>query len=204
MTVRFESPSVGTHAKVYYKEHGSSDNHKINNAELDTGNSRFMFATIENLKANQRYDYYVENILGSQYYKTKTFHFTTYPDENSATDVFHFLAISDTQNNSTYGVLRNIAEGVADYHCEEMYNCDKKLRGITISGDVVNHGGRLNQWRRDFFGQLLEITPYVPLIPATGNHDYSEDAELSNYRNMFMLPKNGENERYYALKISNM
>jgi len=203
MTVRFETNAVTSTGKVYYRKY-QSGSFSAFPASRDVSSASFLYATIDGLEADTRYDYYVEvsNPLTGYTSTTDTFHFTTYP-ESTSKEKFHILALSDTQNNGTLGVLKNIADAVGDYHCGSMDNCDQKLRAITISGDVVDYGSSLGQWRTEFFGQLKDLTPYVPLVPAPGNHDYYGDGELSTYRSMFMLPVDGYQERYYTLQIAN-
>lgn len=211
MTVMFETTDA--EAEVWFRPSGEkSDFYKVNTLAL--GDDGYLKqATLKNLQASTLYDYYVlsyaTGTANDQKAVSKKYQFKTYPETGTESDTFSLLAISDTQNNSTLGALNDvITKGVVNNICEgQAQICANKLIGITISGDVVNKGADVQQWRMEFFDQMKAITPYVPLIPVPGNHDYGDDAELSNYRHFFQLPQNGSlgfEEQWYYLDYANL
>ncbi|UTV29584.1 metallophosphoesterase [Photobacterium atrarenae] len=172
-------------------------------------------ATLMGLVPGTRYEYYVvANQAGGEGESdvpvmSERYAFKTYPDGEQRKAPFNLVAISDTQNNSTLGALSDlVSKGIIPEVCDgDAEQCVDVIAAITISGDIVNNGDSLLQWRRDFFDQLKAITPYVPLVAVPGNHDYYGNAELTNYRHFFQQPENGSTgyeERWYSLDYGNL
>jgi hypothetical protein len=79
------------------------------------------------------------------------------------------------------------------------------LEAILIPGDLVATGS-YNSWRNDFFRPADNITPYVPIYPVPGNHEYYGSG-VSLYLNYFNLPLNGSSsnpEEWWHKDISNI
>ncbi|QUJ70193.1 metallophosphoesterase (plasmid) [Photobacterium sp. GJ3] len=168
-------------------------------------------ASIQGLVASTAYEYFI--VSGGKGKKlsavSNRYIFNTYPSAGESPLPFNVIAISDTQNNSTLGALNDIiTKGVIPTVCQnQAEQCASEIAAITISGDIVNNGYDLLQWRRDFFDQLKAITPYVPLVAVPGNHDYYGNTELTNYRHFFQQPENGSvgyEERWYWLDYGNL
>lgn len=166
-------------------------------------------ASLTGLKADTLYEYYVVAGEGGITAVSPRYAFKTYPEAGRTPEAFNVIAISDTQNNNTLGALSDlVSKGIVAHVCaNEAEQCASNIAAITISGDIVNNGESLLQWRRDFFDQLKAITPYVPLVAVPGNHDYYGNPELSNYRHFFQQPENGSmgyEEQWYFLDYGNL
>ncbi|UIP29745.1 metallophosphoesterase family protein [Photobacterium sp. TLY01] len=175
-------------------------------------NTHLYSAAIDGLSADTRYEYYVvssDDSPSGVSAVSERYVFKTYPSAGTAPAPFNVVAISDTQNNSTLGALNDlITKGIIPTVCHSQpEQCASEIAAITISGDIVNSGDSMLQWRRDFFDQMKTITPYVPLVAVPGNHDFYGNPELTNYRHFFQQPENGSagyEEQWYSLDYGNL
>ncbi|WP_330960176.1 metallophosphoesterase family protein [Photobacterium sp. 53610] len=175
-------------------------------------NTNLYSVAVEGLNADTPYEYFiVSSAKGKNNVSavSERYVFKTYPAAGATTAPFRVVAISDTQNNSTLGALNDIiSKGIIPTVCQSQpETCASSIAAITISGDIVNSGDSLLQWRRDFFDQMKAISPYVPLVAVPGNHDYYGNTELTNYRHFFQQPDNGSagyEEQWYWLDYGNL
>lgn len=100
---------------------------------------------------------------------------------------FRFAAYGDTRSNPV--VHKNIMDAILAYKPALALN----------SGDLVPDGRKQADWDT-FFKTTNAFMKEIPLYPAAGNHE--QDSSL--YFQYFSLPKNGDNERYYAFSYSNV
>ncbi|MCM0148776.1 metallophosphoesterase family protein [Photobacterium galatheae] len=209
MAVLFEtddpSPSVWT------RPAGSKGDFRVaQSVRVDKTN--LYSATVAGLDADTPYEYFVvSSAQGKNNVSAVSdrYVFKTYPAAGATNAPFRVVAISDTQNNSTLGALNDIiSKGIIPTVCQSQpESCASAIAAITISGDIVNSGDSLLQWRRDFFDQMKAISPYVPLVAVPGNHDYYGNTELTNYRHFFQQPDNGSagyDEQWYWLDYGNL
>jgi Calcineurin-like phosphoesterase len=208
MTVMFETADI--HTKVWARPEGSQAAFQKVPAQAINTDAVLKQATLTKLDANTRYEYFILSVSPNKTKSvSKKYVFKTYPAPGTSVGAFNLLAISDTQNNETLGALSDVInKGVIPTRCGGVAShCADSIIGITISGDIVNKGGEVHQWRLEFFDQLKDITPYVPLVPVPGNHDYASATDLSNYLHFFQLPVNGSagfEEQWYSVDYANL
>ena len=210
MSVLFESDNAALN--VWARPAGSQGEFQIVEA-FSLNQSSLHSSTLTGLNADTLYEYFVvsgePSTGGGIIAVSPRYTFKSYPELGQAPESFNVIAISDTQNNSTLGVLSDlVGKGIVTHVCDDQpEQCASNIAAITISGDIVNNGNSLLQWRRDFFDQLKNITPYVPLVAVPGNHDYYGNPELSNYKHFFQQPENGSvgyEEQWYTLDYGNL
>jgi hypothetical protein len=131
------------------------------------------------------------------YYRVKTgsaqssiYNFITPPLKNSE-KAFNILLMSDMQqdsgNPSQYYEMCH--DGVADYIIDLTGSSDiaAQIGCYMIPGDLVDNGLIYSQWENTFFDPCDNITPYTPLYPVLGNHEFNNNS----YFKYFHLPENG-------------
>ena len=134
---------------------------------------------------------------------TPIYRFRTWPAKGEAVDEFTLIAISDTQGDHPERLKNIIEKGVIQHECGGVVEqCVERLIGLSVAGDLVTSGDNADQWRNDFFVQGEALLPYIPLLPAIGNHDQP----LINYLNYFEVPANGTlfSELWYRLQYGNL
>lgn len=211
MTVRFET--VDKHTQVWARPKGSSDGFIVVDAELiDESISDTRTAVLEGLKPSTMYEYFIvalnpqdEEKIES---KSPTYAFKTLPNQGDNTEL-NIVAIGDTQNGDTIGVLADVVnKGIIPYACEDNEEtCAEKISAITIAGDIVSTGNVMAHWRYELFEQMKNITPYVPLITVPDNHDYYDGSNLSIYKHFFEKPTNeveGYEETWYSMDLGRL
>ena len=67
---------------------------------------------------------------------------------------------------------------------------------VLMAGDLAYEDGRLEEYESYFFGVYAEVARKVPLMVASGNHDYNTD-DAAAFRQVFALFENG-GERWYS------
>jgi hypothetical protein len=118
------------------------------------------------------------------------------------------VAVSDVQmQTSRPMIFQNIIEnGIIPVIEQELEGGTDDLHGIIIPGDLVQNGGNYNEWKNTFFNKTEALSPYVPLYPALGNHEYYNNG-LGNYLKYFSLPLNGDSqypEQWWYKDFSNI
>ena len=155
---------------------------------VGNGNTRIHEATINGLIPNTKYYYKVRMQSGSQ---SNIYHFYTLPLVDAESTV-ELVAVSDMQRDGgNPSVFKNLVEQGIVVVCDTILeNGFNDLEGILIPGDLVQTGGNYNTWRTDFFNLCDSITPYVPLYPVLGNHEYYSGG-FPNFIKYFTMPTNG-------------
>lgn len=171
---------------------------------IGNGNSRIHVVTMIGLSPKTKYYYRVRMQSGSY---SNIYHFVTLPLNNTNYNV-EFVAVSDMQRDGgNPGVFKNLIENGVVVVCDTIFeNGFKDLEGIVIPGDLVQTGGAYNSWRTDFFNLCDSVTPYIPLYPVPGNHEYYSGG-LPNFLKYFHLPLNGSAsnpEEWWHKDISNV
>ncbi|WP_119393317.1 metallophosphoesterase [Salinibius halmophilus] len=196
MTVMFEMQPVG--AQVQYWREGEAKKTVPAQVASDDPLGLVHEAKLDNLDSNTSYQYQI--VANGQVSATYRLH--TYPATTTQRSEGKFIAVSDVQNGNV-NVLADIVQGIIDTECEGIAeNCAQALAGIIMAGDITQTGGNRSHWRDHVFARIKAISPYVPLIPVTGNHDYYSDGELVNYRSYFAPPSNNDpqfEEHWYQL-----
>jgi len=107
--------------------------------------------------------------------------FQTAPDQEIP---FAFAVISDTQANP------KVAEQLSSMAWED------RPSFVLHVGDLVDRGGKDDDWRDEFFPGMAPLISRVCLFPVLGNHE--DDAR--NYYDYMSLP---DPEYFYSFKYSN-
>ncbi len=105
---------------------------------------------------------------------------------------FSFVVFGDNRSNMSahQRVVDRVAQEVPDF--------------ILGTGDMVDDGGRDNEWQY-FFDIERELLVDNVLFPSVGNHDrQGRGRTADNFRKYFALPENSPDpERYYAFTYGN-
>lgn len=171
---------------------------------VGNGTSRIHTSTLTPLVPNQKYYYQVEMADGT---KSRLYSFKTQNLQADEKNV-QLIAISDMQRDgSKPDKFREIVEeGIIPIVFSEIGDSLYDLEAVLIPGDLVVTGGNYSQWKDHFFSKSDSLTPYLPLYPVPGNHEYFGGG-LPNFKKYFHLPDNGlgqlEDECWYK-DISNV
>lgn len=143
-----------------------------------------VYASINNLTPDTKYMYKVGkgNTFSDSYY------FTTAAGDNSP---FSFISIADPQYGSASGaaIFNNITK--------KAYEVEPDIRFSVLSGDVVDRGGKIEQWEMLFDLSSLKTNP-IAVTP--GNHEYYDASPTPKtftaeyFNNFFKNPENGAEE----------
>ena len=210
-----------TEPSVWLRKMGSTT--PFSRVPMQAGSGIFSDATIrlaglQNLASNTLYEYAVVTGSADAPKVSPLYAFKTWPKAGDGVEQAKFIAIADTQDGRSINgemIARVIAEhGVMGNECDaaDPVSCAENLAGLIISGDLVGSGNSRTQWRDQMFAPLKALTPYVPLIPAPGNHEYFGEASVDvaksdtwaiTYRKYFShLPNSGSAKHplhWYAL-----
>lgn len=137
--------------------------------------------TLTQLSANTTYHYQVTS--GSS--TSQDFTFKTAGSGNR----FKFAVFGDIQRRRNHSeIAQNIVADEAEI--------------IVSVGDLPAHGDELEDWQMHFFHQANAYLPIIPFYATIGNHDLMSNG-LPYYQQIFSLPTNGEQERYYHFDYKN-
>ncbi len=170
-----------------------------------SGNSRIHQVQLSGLNAATKYYYRVkmQNGQTSYVYNCKTL---ALQNAESAT---RLVAMSDMQRDGgNPNKFQEIVEdGVVDFLLNN-YTGDisELIDALLIPGDLVPTGGFYSEWEDYFFNQADSLTPYTPIYPVLGNHEYFLGGE-DNFKKYFQLPTNGtsaKEDEWWFKDISNI
>lgn len=93
-----------------------------------------------------------------------------------------------------FAAMGDLGKNSGDQHAvlEQLESVDTEL--LLITGDVAYDDGTLAQFENYFFTVYRDYLALVPVLPATGNHDYGT-GDASAFLQVFRLPAN---ERWYS------
>lgn len=211
MTVMFEpeTASIGDDMRVEYRVLGTetfaaveATQESIAATNVDAGTDTELAvhaARLSGLSSNTTYEYRVITASGT----TPVMRFKTWPAADDGVERGRFILISDIQGNHPYWLKRIFEEGVIGRDCGgDAYRCVEEFAGIIITGDLVNDGDNIDQWRDEYFAVGDSLFRYLPQLMIVGNHDYA----LSNYLYYAAPPSNGtlaHDEEWYQLDYLN-
>lgn len=185
-----------------------TDAFSLNNTVTSTsmssdGSNRIHTASITGLNENTKYYYKVRTTTGEI---TPLYTFNTHPTKSSEANI-NLVAMSDMQRDgSNPNVFQTIVDsGVIPISIANFTNGVDDLEAILIPGDLVVTGS-YNSWRNDFFTPADDISPFVPIYPVPGNHEYFGSG-VGSYFNYMNLPLNGSAsnpEEWWYKDISNI
>lgn len=188
MTIMWEADDSGI-GKVHWGSSPFSISDSISSTTIiGNGNSLIHTAIITGLEANSKYYYKVkmQNLNSSILYHFKT---PSNPEDEKPTQL---VAISDMQRDGSRPnkFEEIINEGIIEI-VDSLIGSDlSDLEALLIPGDLVATGGSYSQWQDHFFNPSDSLTPFVPLYPVPGNHEYSGGG-LPNFVKYFTMPDNG-------------
>lgn len=167
------------------------------------GSNQIHTVHITGLTANTKYYYKVRTTSGNE---SNLYTFRTHPTKLSEASL-NFVAMSDMQRDgSNPDVFETIVEnGIIPVAIDNYTNGTDDIEAILIPGDLVATGS-YTSWRNDFFTLSDSLTPYVPMYPVPGNHEYYGEG-VSLYLDYFNLPLNGSAsnpEEWWFKDISNV
>jgi len=147
------------------------DNASLTSAGVPT---RSHSATVDDLTAHTEYEYFVST--GGV--DSDTYRFTT---ASAPGEDFSFIYFGDAQNNLTER-WAPVVEQAFDRYPDAV--------GTVDAGDLVNTGGNDSEWT-EWFGAMDGYSQTRNVIAAPGNHEYSGDEFLRNWKSTFEYPANG-------------
>jgi 3',5'-cyclic AMP phosphodiesterase CpdA len=181
ITIAYEAPMLRKTADSLEARTEIFDGSKIRGADLV---ANYHSVTFTNLLPDTLYAYRV----GDGRYWSEWFQFRTASDKPKP---FSFLYVGDAQNYVLELWSRLIRAG---------FKKEPDTRFIIHAGDLINNAHNDRQWHEWFSAQGW-MAGMVPLVPVTGNHEYSRHAlsdttnPLTNlsvqWRPQFTLPENG-------------
>ena len=181
----------------------SLNNTVISISIANDGSNRIHTAAITGLSDNTKYYYKVRTTTGVL---TPLYTFNTHPTKSSESNI-NLVAMSDMQRDgSNPNVFETIVDnGIIPVAISTYTNGIDDVEAILIPGDLVATGS-YNSWRNDFFSPAAGISPFVPIYPVPGNHEYFGSG-VSLFLNYFNLPLNGSAsnpEEWWHKDISNV
>ncbi|MCA2004941.1 MAG: fibronectin type III domain-containing protein [Ignavibacterium sp.] len=183
---------------VQYGESTSLDQSVSGTSEIISGNYRWHSVKLTGLQPNTLY--YYKAISGSG--ESKIYSFRTLPD-STYKGKLRFLLLSDTHNNDTTMAVKVIK--AAKQKIQQLYGSDiqNQITAVLHSGDLVVDGSNIKQWTDQYFAVMSIISPYIPFMTITGNH---EGENLNYYKYMHydeITPYTTAAERFWSFRAAN-
>ena len=151
---------------------------------------------LKGLKPNTTY--YYQCVTGKV--KSKIFNFKTFPGRNAAKGKFRVVVYGDNRSNPTAhkSVIDGMLETVTKKYGADIHN---QLDLVINVGDILNSGGNLNGYTREYFAPIKELSKSVPFMVSIGNHE-GDNPFFFNYMdyNACKTPKGDRAEKYYAFR----
>ena len=188
MTIMWEADNVGNGAVHWGVSPFALSDSTSSITQIGNGFTQIHTTILTDLLADQKYYY---SIKMQDQTTSNLYHFKTLPNPNTESST-QLIAISDMQLDGShpnkYAEIVNdgVIAIVDSIISPDMSNLD----AILFPGDLVASGGTYNQWKDHFFNPSDSLTPFVPMYPVPGNHDYG-DGTLQNFLKYFTLPDNG-------------
>ncbi|MDP3148082.1 MAG: metallophosphoesterase [Ignavibacteria bacterium] len=145
-------------------------------------------------------EYFYRAVSGSG--TSQIYSFKTLPDSNFTGKV-RFVVFGDTHNNDTTMSVKIIKE--AKEKIQELYGDDiqNQVNVVLHTGDLVVDGSNIVQWTNQYFAPMSQLSPNIPLMTVTGNHE----GESENYYKYMhydeVSPILTANEKFWSFKIAN-
>jgi acid phosphatase type 7 len=168
-------------------------------SEIINGEYRWHTVKLSGLQANTEYFYKAVSGSGT----SKIYSFRTQPDQEY-TGKIRFLLLSDTHADDTTMIVKILKE--AKKKIQQLYGDDfqNNINLVLHSGDLVILGSEINQWTDQYFAPMSCISPYIPFMTITGNHErenrnyyaYMKYDDVSAYPDLL-------NEKFWSISIGN-
>ncbi|MDP2039391.1 MAG: fibronectin type III domain-containing protein [Ignavibacteria bacterium] len=190
-----------TVTKVDYGTTSSLGQSTNGTSELIAGTYRWHTVQLTGLQPNQEYFYKVVSGSGA----SPGYNFKTLPGANY-TGKIRFLLFSDTHNSDTTMASKIIRE--AKKNMQQLYGngIHNNINLVLHSGDLVVSGNNITQWTNQFFAPMSPISPNIPFLTVTGNHEgehefYYKYMKLDNISGY--PPPNAFAERFWSTVVAN-
>ncbi len=167
-------------------------------SEIVTSPYRWHSVKLTGLQSNTEYFY--KAISGSG--TSEIYSFKTLPDSTYKGKI-RFLLLSDTHSTDTTMAVKIIKE--AKKKIQQLYGNDiqNQINVVLHSGDLVVDGSNIVQYTDEYFAPMSPISPNVPFMTVTGNHE----AENQNYYKYMhyddVTPYITAAERFWSFRIAN-
>ena len=153
-----------------------------NRVDVTVAENGFQHGVISELKRDTQYFYLVESELPDG--KKITSDVSTFQTAPAQDTPFAFAVISDTQSNpKVNGAIAKLAWA-------------RRPSFLLHSGDLVDRGGKSDDWIDEFFASMHPLISRVPMFPVLGNHEDN----AKNYFDYMVLPAP---EYYYQFSYGN-
>lgn len=191
--------TIATSTSVQFGTTSTLGQTTLGTNEIIAGDYRWHSVKLTNLQPNTEYFY--KAVSGSG--ESNIYSFRTLPDSNF-TGKIRFLLLSDTHNSDTTWAVKVIKH--AKLKMQELYGNDiqNHINLIIHSGDLVVSGSTIMQWTDQYFAPLSFISPYIPAMTVTGNH---EGEHLNYYKYMHydeISPYTATNEKFWGFRVANV
>ena len=188
ITIMWEVDSAGKAFVDWGSTPFTLSNSVVSQDQTGSGSTVIHTAKLDDLLPGTKYYYHVRTQSGETSY---IYHFKTLEGQENEQSV-ELIAVSDMQQDGgNPNVFRGIIEdGMIPIIQSQIDSALTSLEAILILGDLVQTGGNYASWRTTFFAPSDRLTPYVPIYPVPGNHEYFGGG-LPNFLKYFSLPKNG-------------
>lgn len=188
ITILWETNIPSSGYVQYGKAKTNSNEVLLDNREESINPSILHAVNLINLHAGTKYFYKVITYVNSDTLEYNNIPFMTSINSNRP---ITFSVFGDTQQQSDTLVWNRISK---------MALKERPNFGLIV-GDLVDTGGDLSQWRKEFLAKGHEFMQSIPLFPVVGNHDIIYDAEAKNYH---MYMKHPGKRNYYTVKYGNV
>lgn len=145
-------------------------------------------------------EYFYRTVSGSG--ASQIYSFKTLPDSNYTGKV-RFLLFGDTHNNDTtmsVKIIKEVKEKIQELYGDDIQN---QVNVVLHTGDLVVDGSNIVQWTDQYFAPMSPLSPNIPLMTVTGNHE----GESENYYKYMhyddVSPFLTANEKFWSFKIVN-
>mgnify|MGYP000016893284 CR=1 FL=1 len=166
--------------------------------ELVASTYRWHSVKLTGLVPNTEYFYRAVSGTGA----SNIYSFKTLPDSNY-TGKLRFLLLSDTHSGDTTMAVKVIKQ--AKLTMQQLYGNDiqNQINLVIHSGDLVVSGSDIVQWTDQYFAPMSPISPNIPFMTITGNHEgeHQNYYKYMHYDEVSPIP--ATNEKFWAMKVAN-
>jgi len=169
-------------------------------SEIISSPYRWFTAKLTGLQADTEYFYKI--ISGSG--ESAIFNFRTVPD-TGYTGKLRFILLSDTHSGDTtmaVAVLKAARDKVGELYGTDLHN---QVTAILHSGDLVVSGSTIQHYTDQYFGPLKPLTPFIPTMTVTGNHEIEHDFYYKYFKYDDVSPYSSTSlkERFWSIRFAN-
>lgn len=191
---------LSTITKVEYGTTPSLGHTATGMSEIIFDPYRWHTVKLSSLQPNTEYYYKVMSGSGT----SAIYSFRTQPPEGYTGKV-RFLLLSDTHTNDTtiaVNVIREAKKKMQELYGPDYYN---KVNLVLHSGDLVVSGNEISQWTDQYFAPMSQISPNIPFVTVTGNHEVESWLYYSymKYDEVSAFPAGSLKEKFWSLTLAN-